>query len=301
MKYTAVVNAIRRIIERWTVTRTTLTANANAGDTSITVSSTKRFAKGDQFLIHSDNEDMENDLFITSISGRHTINFNRPLIFNWRVADGGHVVKTLGGQFVKAVYFGEPAIISNLPAITVALKNTSSDFMTLRGTKERYDIEIGVYVSGTTQEEGDRFLADVIAVIDYGLKRNFYPLLDDYETTTLLEDVAAGDRFIEVADTSIFTEQQQLIMEDFYNIDVLGVVGVCDSNTLQLGVPAQYDFDKDDTIIIRPNRLPYNSWPTGIRFGLINKGTLLKACVMSYFIEEYESQPDASFGDTQLR
>lgn len=301
LKYIAVANAIRRIIERWVITRTDLIADANAGSTSISVHSTKRFKAGEQFLIHNDNEDMENNLYIESIPDRNTIILTEPLKFSWPMSAGGKVVKTQGGLFVKAVHLGEPNVIMNVPAITVNLKAASSEFMTLRGTKERYDLEIGIYVSGTSQEEGDLFLYSLTDVIQYGLKRNFYPLLNDYRTTTLLEDVEIGDSFIRVADTSIFTEQQQLIIEDAYNIDVLGVIGICDDSTVEIGVPAQYNFIKEDSIVIRPTRLPYNSWPTGVNFNLINKGTLLKAAALSYFVEEYEPQNDASFGDTQLQ
>jgi hypothetical protein len=299
-KYTGVAQAIRRIVEHWSITRTDLIMDANSGDTVLNVKSTRRFRVGDQLLIHNDAEDMENNHYIYAINGKTQLILTAPLKWPWPMYTGAHVVKTQGGQFVKAVYLGEPNVMTDLPAITVMPQSASSEFYTLRGTKERYDFEIGVYVNASTMEEGDLLLWDLVDTIQAGLKQNFYPLLNDYETTTLLQDVNHNDIFIRVADSSIFTPQQELIIEDQYNIDVFGVIAICDATTIQLGAPSSYDFLAADATVIRPNRLPFNSWPTGVKFGLINKGTLLKAASISYFVEEYEYHDEAGFGDPQL-
>jgi hypothetical protein len=306
----AVLDAVRRIIMRWTVTRTKLIAAANAGDTSIQVQSTRRFLKGDQFLIHNADEDMENQLYVLEVVDRHTITLAdangdpKALNFSWPVAEGTDVVKTQNDQFIKGVFLGDPAIITEdqLPAITVSMKNRSSEVMTFRATKERYNVEINVYVSGSTQEEGDAFLLHVLDQIQWGLKKNFYPLLDEYKTSLITADIAIGDQHIKVPSVTMFTEgSNQIIIEDDYNIEVHSVNGICDSTTIRINNTFQFDFDKDDTIIIKPGRLPFNSWPSDINFGLIKKGDMLKAATISYFVEEMEDHPDASFGDTQLR
>ena len=299
-KYSAVVNAIRRIVERWAITKRPLISDANSGDTTIYIQSTRRWQAGDQFLITNNIQDMENNLYVAAVPDQYTIQLTTPLKWNWPVAAGAQMIKTQGGQFVKGVYLGEPNVMPNLPAVTVNIKSSSSEFLTIRGTKERYELEISVFVNGTTLESGDLLLWHIIDDIQYGLKRNFYPLLNDYSTTTLLQNVTAGDLYISVGDSSLFIPQQEMIIEDTYNIDVLGVVAICDSTTVQLGVPTSFDFLASEAICIAPHRLPFNSWPNGVRFGLIEKGTLLKAATISYFIEEYEPQNDASYGDTQL-
>jgi len=306
----AVIDAVRRICERWAATRTDLIADAHTGDTSIQVVSTRRFKVGEQFLIYNDNpagEDMENDLFILGINGRSTIYLgdkdgnSKGLKWNWPLSAGAHALKTIAGQRIQAVYFGEPDIITNLPAITVSAKSRKSEFYTLRATKERFDIEIGVFVSADSQEEGDIFLQEVVEIIQYGLKRNFYPLLNDYGKTTLIADAHAGDTFIKVASVMPIQPPCELIIEDQYNIDVQVAVQACDANTIQLALPLLSDYQASQAFVIKPNRLTFNSWPTDITFGKIYKGTLLKSAVISWFVEETEDHADASFGDPQLR
>jgi len=249
---------------------------------------------------------MENQLYVRSVPDRNTINLGdsegNPKALKWNWANGGHVVKTQDDMLVKAVFLGEPDIIIDLPAITVSMQNRSSEFFTLRSTKERYNVEITVYVSGSTQEDGDRFLLNLVDTIQYGLKRNFYPLLNNYKTSIVTVDLLTGDRHIRVPDSSIFAiGSRQIIIEDEYNIEVHSVSAICDPTTIQIAQPLLYDYLKEDVIVIKPNRLPFNSWPSEVTFGKIKKGTLLKAAVISYFVEEMEDQLDSSFGDTQLR
>jgi hypothetical protein len=159
-----------------------------------------------------------------------------------------------------------------------------------------------MFVSGSTQEEGDIFLTNMMDVIQTGLKKNFYPLLNDYKTSTITADIVNGDQFIKVPDSSIFVDgPRQVYIEDDYNIEVHFIEAICDSTTIKLAQHTQYDFDKDETTVIKPSRLPFNSWPSDITFGKIKKGTLLKAATITWFCEEMEDHLDASFGDTQLQ
>lgn len=307
----AVIDAVRRIVMRWAITRTELTVSAIAGDTSLTVKSTRRFKIGDQILIHNSAEDMENDHWIAEISNRYTIVLTKPLKWNWPATTGTLIVKTQDNQFVKAVHFGEPDVMTDLPAVTVNGASRNSEWLTFRATKERHNLEIGVFISADTQEGGDRFLRRVVDDIQYGLKRNLYPLLNDYKTVKITVPIIAGDLHIKVDDSSVLKAGQQIIIEDEYNIDVVGIYAICDATTVQVAQPIESDYSittvdvngllTDGAILIRPNRLPFNSWPTDINFGNIKKGTLLKSGVISYFIEELEDQTDAGYGDTQIR
>lgn len=307
-----VIEAVRRICERWAATRTDIIADANAGDTSIQVLSTRRFRPGEQFLIYNDNpdgtgEDMENDLYVLGVPDRYTIqladtNGNpKGLKWNWPLSRGAHVLKTIADQRIKAVFFGEPDVITDLPAITVSAKSRQSEPFTLRSTKETFNIEIGVFVSADTQESGDIFLQNVVDVIQYGLKRNFYPLLNDYTKTSLIADGVAGDTFLKVASVAAIQPPCELIIEDEYNIDVQVAIQVCDSSTVQLALPLLSDYSVANTYVIKPHRMPFHSWPKDITFGKIYKGTLLKSAAITWFMEEMEDHIDASFGDTQLR
>src|SRR4051812_39448539 len=115
-----VIDAVRRVIERWVITKTDLIANAMAGDAEISVRSTRRFNIGERFLIHNDEEDMENMLTITAIPDQTTIQFEPALKWNWPMVRGAHVVKTQNDLLVKQVVFGDPDTIKDIPAITVS-------------------------------------------------------------------------------------------------------------------------------------------------------------------------------------
>jgi hypothetical protein len=296
-----VIDAVRRIIERWTITRTNLIEDAHAGDTVIYVKSTRRWQVGDVFVIADNDENMENEITIAAILSPTAIQIVSPLKWSWPVSTGGNLLKTQFGMLVKSVQFGDPDVIVDLPAITVHCPNKSSEWMTLRGSKEHFEIEITVYVSAASLEEGDRFLLQMLDTIQYALKRNFYPLLNDFKTTPLKKDIVSGDTYIQVDDNSILSPFSEIIIEDQYNIQVCSVLSCTGSNIVQLAESVNFDFLAADTTVIRPNRLPFASWPTGINYGKVYKGTLLKAGTISYYVDVFEQQPDAGFSDPQLQ
>lgn len=301
-----VLDSIRRIISRWVVTTTPLIADAHAGDTTIRVKTTRRFAKGDEFLIKAtDNaglDEVENRLVVDAVVDKNTIQLTEPLKFNWPVSDDAAIIKTINDNFVRAVHIGEPDVLpmSELPAVTVNGVNRSSEWYTIRATKERFNIEIGVFVTDGSHEEGYRFLLRVVDVIQKGLKKNIYPLVNSYDETALTSDVAAGDCYIKVADSSIFVPGSFIYLEDSYDNQENTVNQIIDAHTISVLQQASSDFSVSDTKVILPHRFIYNSWPADIQFGKIHKGTLLKAAVINYFVEETEIQGDGGWQDTQL-
>ena len=300
-----VLDSIRRIIRRWTLTTTLLTQDGLMGDTTLKVVSTRRFFPNDEILIRNIDEDVEMPLVIDQVIDKNTLTLKSPLQFDWLMSENASVIKLIHNNFVKSYHIGEPSVLSlnELPAITVNGTSRSSEWYTIRTTKEKYDIEIAVYVADGAQEEGYRFLLRTIDLIQKGLKNNVFPLVNDYVETSLLTDAAIGDSFIRL-DTTLIPIQKcsaPVFLENSYDLQENSIVRILDATTLQLSNDMIYNFDKDETKVIFPKRLIFNSWPASINYGKIHKGTLLKAGVISYFAEETEHQFQNGLMDPQLK
>jgi hypothetical protein len=295
-----VLDSIRRIIARWTQTTSFLTADADPGDTTVTVRSTRRFRQGDEFMIHNASGATEQRLYVDDVVDDYTLRLTTPLQFSWTVADEATVEKTLYDQYIQEIHLGEPSVINKFPSITVMGTSRSSEWYTIRATKERYNIEIGVFVQDADLDDGYRFLLRMTDTIQKGLKKNIYPLVNDYNSTVPTQDIAVSDLYLKVADSGIFDCGSFILIEDVLNCEANQVNEVVDATTIKVNTPMQHVFDKDFTRVIKPNRYIYNSWPADIQYGKIHKGTLLKAAVINYFVEETEIQGEGGWQDTQL-
>jgi hypothetical protein len=132
--------------------------------------------------------------------------------------------------------------------------------------------------------------------IQLGLKRNIFPLVADYDVTSLAENITACDTVIRVTDRTLFNHYRRIIIEDDLESTENYIEGwfteVEDpqQNALQLHDSVPYPFLAAETSIIVPKRFVYNSWPSDIQYGMIHKGELLKAAKISWFAEEEELQ-----------
>lgn len=285
-----VLDSVRRIIHKWVNTITPITANITAGDTVISVDNVRRFQEGDQIMI-KDSQFYEEFVIEDVDSTAQTLTVSSPAFNDWVVSSSTNVIKTLGSQFVQGIYLGDPDVIMKYPAITVNGTTRSSEWMTLESTKERYEIEIGVFVQDSTHEEGYRFLLSLVDTIQTGLKRNVIPMIYDADYTSLKEDFNSGGINIVVNDSSAFGQYRRIFMEDPSQYIETWIDRVYDDGeTVKLKWPLELDFDADDTIVTIPNRFVYNSWPATINYGKIHKGQLLKAATISWFAEEQETQ-----------
>jgi hypothetical protein len=207
------------------------------------------------------------------------------------------LIKTINQNYVRGIYFGDPDNISEFPAITVVGNSRSSEWMTINSTKEKYDIEITVYVEDATQEAGYRFLMNTVDTIQSGLKRNIFPLIDDYNTIAITADVVIGDKFIKVYSTANLVDNMRCYLEDQFNLQENYINKVIDSTTIELAQGACFNFTPSvdpysvyNPVVVTPTRFIFNSWPAEINYTKVHKGTLLKAAVISWFAEEEELQ-----------
>jgi hypothetical protein len=301
MSVEEVLDSVRRIITRWTVTNTPLTANASAGDTVLTVNASKRFREIDEVLIRN-SVSAETPLIVESIIDDTHIKLSTPIRFNWNVSDNAILEKTFHQNFVQNVYLGEPENIPKFPAITISAESSSSEWITLRSTKETYNIKISIYVQKNIQEDTYRYHLQLANTIQWGLKHNIFPLVGPYTVTAITSDISSGDLVIKVADSSIFdpTTKHRVLIEDLYKSEDLIVTQILDPTTVVVSRPICFDYlVSNGAKAISVSRFIYNSWPNNIQFGTIFKGTLLKAATIDWFAWEEEVQRHAPM-DTSL-
>lgn len=291
-----ILDSVRRIVYKWVNTSSRIQLNVTRGDTVICVQSSRRFTAGDQVMLKNSTV-YETGLIVDSVDRlAGLITLTTPVLNNWTIAENTVLIKTINEQFVQGIYIGEPDVIPRFPAITVNGISRSSEWLTLESTKERYQIEVTIYVKGGTHEEGYRFCMAMTDEIQKGLKRNIMPLVSDYNLTSLTKDITAGDFTIFVNDRSLLENSTRIIIEDTYETQETWGISLYDSEedpsqeAVRLSECAEFDFSVSDTTIIVPSRHVFNSWPDNIQYGSIHKGELLKAAKISWFAEEEELQ-----------
>jgi hypothetical protein len=191
--------------------------------------------KGDEVAIHN-GIDGEPGLRIAEIIDDNTIELESPIkvITGWSVANNAMLTKTYNGQFVQAIYIGEPAVIPRYPAITILGKSRASEWFTLGTTKERYELTIAIYAETDNDESSYRTVLQLTDIIQLGLKKNIFPLIGPYATTNLIANVQGGDDFIKVADSSIFQPEDKILIENIYQAEELRVKCAVDATTIQI-------------------------------------------------------------------
>ena len=297
-----ILESVRRTIYRWVNTSATLTEDALYNTTTIKVNSAIRFRVGDEVALH-DGVNGEPGLKIAEIPDRNTIILESPIkvITGWRVSANAMITKTYDGQFVQAIYIGEPDVIPRYPAITILGQNRTSEWFTLGTTKERYNLQIAIYAENDNHESSYRTVMQLANIIQLGLKKNIFPLVGAYDTSNLIANVNAEDEFIKVADSSKFVCEDKIVIENIYQAEELRVASIPDSTTLQVFPNPHFPYAvNEQTKVIKLTRFIYNSWPSDINYGFKYKGTLLHAASITWFGEEMEVQTRHGWSDPQL-
>ncbi len=292
-----ILDSVRRIVSKWASTASRVVADVSVGDTTVCIKNANRFSRGDAVMFKNDGTNYETGLIVDEVNtASGVITFTTAILNDWTVSSGAVLIKTIYEQFIHGVYIGGPEVISHFPAITVNGISRSSEWLTLESTKERYEIEIGVYVKASTHEDGYRFLLNITDEIQAGLKRNIIPLINDYDIISLTADISTGDTVIRLNEREKVEIYKRIIIEDEYEseeqwITHLFTVAEDPAGTaVQLGRGICFDYTAADTSIIIPRRFIFNSWPADIQYGTIHKGELLKAATIKWFAEEEEMQ-----------
>jgi hypothetical protein len=291
-----VLDSVRRIVSKWVNTTSRVQSNITTGDTTICVKNSSRFSYGDAVMLKN-NSVYETGLVVDSVDNQAgVVTLTTPVLNDWAISADTVLIKTIYEQFVQGIYIGGPDVISHFPAVTVNGISRSSEWLTLESSKERYEIEIGVYVKASTHEDGYRFLLNIADEIQQGLKRNIVPLVHDYDIISLTQDIVADDTVIYVNNRDVLINNQRMIIEDEYESQEHWATHLFTEEEDPTGTAVQlqqgvcWAFDADNTSIVVPKRFIYNSWPGDIQYGTIHSGELLKAATIKWFAEEEETQ-----------
>lgn len=299
-----VLDSVRRIVYRWVNTQAALITDANPGDTIITVDSTKRWLEGDEFaLVQYEKNGHQPRLYVDEVLDNNRIKLKQPIRGNrqWRVSDNTVIRKTFDSQFFEGIYIGDPGVIAKFPALSIMGESRESEWLTLGSTKEAYNLQITIYVKQESNERAYRTLLKITEAVEMGLKNNIFPLIGKVNVSNLTANYIQGDTFIKVADSSIYREQQSVLIENFHRAEESAVRCIIDPTTLQLHIPFSNSYSTDDeSKIIGLNRFIFNSWPASINYGHIHKGSLLHASTIKWFAWEQEIQEPGGWKDPQL-
>jgi len=286
-----IIDSVRRIIAHWVATQTPLASNAAPGDTTLHVQSTGRFRTGDEIIIRNPFQG-ETPVYIDEIIDYTHLSIVDPVKFAWATSEGSIIEKMFYNNMIQGIYIGDPGIIPRFPAITVEASNRTSEWFTIDSTKEVFNIKIHIYVQDANQEASYRFLLHIVDSIQKGLKQNIFPLVAPYNTVALTEDIAVGDNFIKVEDTSIFDKWSHIQIENRWTVIENIIEEVVDGNILRVRNPFCCIFTvADNTQAIKNTRFIWNSWPDNIDYGKVFKGTMLKAATINWFAWEEEIEP----------
>lgn len=289
------LNSLRLTIERYVVGRVSLTAHAHAGDTVLTLATTRRMQRGDSIAVltkpAANEQSVAEIRTVASVPTLTTIVLDSPLTQSYP-AETSAVEKTAFGQFIDGIYVGDPARIPAFPAITIEAAGKTSASLTLQSDRREYEIEIMVYADGGDYDSGYRAMIHYAEQIEQSLFRNVIPLVAPYDLRRLTEDVSASDDLIRLSDpdpayfgylpcgATVFFEstsrrEPNRIRENVGN----------DPNVYQLVRPVGVDYSAGDAVI-RPLRGFYDSRLTSIEYGTVNKGQALKAARLRFVTVE---------------
>ena len=296
MDVLSIQKSYRKIIARFIINERALTQPTVTGSREITIVSTRRYQVGDKIaLLNQATMDVEFHLINDILDSRtlqtsHDISDIYPVTSNESTTSV--VRKAIGDgsgtdAFIQAIYLGDPPVISHYPAITIDMKSRSSEWMTLESTKEKYNIDISIYVLASEYENQYELMMHYTNAIETALFRSFYPLVDPYTSSTLTNDITPEDVLFSVDDTAdgYFCRGQWIWFESIDYLRHNKIHDALGSGVYQTVFPISQDFSVGDTVI-RPTRHIFNTLPESTQFGVVNKESMLRVSRISLLCEE---------------
>ncbi len=300
----AIQKAIRKTISRYVLNERALTVAASEGDVQLSITSSRRFVLGDKIaLIDLTTGDAE-ILEICVIPDTQTIEVDTGLLADYPITDEGTVVRKVLGlesgleAFIQSIYLGDPEVISHYPAITIDIKSRDSEWFTLESTKERYNIDISIYVEAADYEAQYEAMHRWSNAIEQALFRQMYPLIEPFNSTTLAQAVEPDDILIQVTDDETFRCTGNWVW--FESVDHLRfsrLTAYLGNGVYRLGRPVGQSFAVGD-LVITPKRWVFNMVPPTTQYGTVNKGTMLKAAVINVQLDEEVWRHNTPFIDS---
>ncbi len=282
--------AIKKVIERYIVNQTPITTALASGITTIPLASSRRYACDDLVVIFNKpamDQQAEGEVHtIVDIPDNNNIVIDAGLIEDYTL-ENSFVEKMVGGTFLEAVYLGDPEVIPRYPAITVDAKTKTNEWLTLESTSEQFTIDVTVMVEAEMYDTQYELMHRYTKAIETALFRTFYPLVEPFDQTTLVNAIVPADTMIQIADEDMLlcSGGSWIWLESYDYLRSNRVINSLGNGVYELLLPVSRPFDAG-TLIIRPKRHIYNTIPKQTQYGTINKGTTLKAAQISWTAQE---------------
>jgi len=281
------LDGIKKVLERYIINITPITSAANAGDTTITIASARRYKACEEIVVYNGSTKKGELHTVSCVLDAHNIEIDSPLVASYS-ADNGAVQKLVDSQWLQGIYIGDPGKISHYPAISIDAKEKTNEWFTLESTSETFNIDITIFCLAEDYERTYRMMGIYAKMIETALFRSLFPLVQPYELGVLAEDVAATDTTIKIVDPLGIQRASQgyVFLESWDHLRSNRIKQSLGSGVFEMFFPAGRDFEAGDTLV-KPYRHFYNAFPRSIKYGTINQETVvLKAAVISYMAQE---------------
>lgn len=280
------LEAIKKVIERYVVGKTPILESINVGETAIKVASVRRFNLGDTIAIY--NKPSTSDASIADIRtivdkpDCFTLIVDSPLTQDYPESTSG-IEKCHYGTFLNGIYVGNPNTLPGYPAIAIEADYKENSGLTLESTSEESTIFIWVFADATDYESQYKLMLHYAQQIETALWRTLYPLAEPYFSSALRYDASEGDLTISLTEpigmANVFLEG--IDHRGYYRInrDMGGDV-------YELTTPIRSPYCAGDAVI-SPRRHFYETKPESIDYGTINSESgPLKAALLTYVVKE---------------
>ena len=168
----SLLESVKTIIERYIVGKTPITANIEAGDTTIKVASVRRFNIGDTIAIYNkpaaDSASLADIRTIADKPDCFTLIVDSPLTQDYPETTSG-IEKCHFGTFLDGIYLGNPATLPAYPSIAIELDEKENEGLTLESTSETATILIWVFADAADYENQYRLMVHYAQQIENAL------------------------------------------------------------------------------------------------------------------------------------
>lgn len=281
------VEAIQKIIKRYSLCEITLSDNVPDGAVILPVLSARKFECGEEIMIQDNVTKSYEVRSIVDIPDRNTLTINHPVSVPYEV-DSCVIRKTINSAPLQGVYIGSPSKISHYPAIAIEPVSKNNKPFTLESTTEEFNINIWGYDEAGDYEQSMRGILTIIQRIETALFKSLYPLVEPYDVALLAEEVEPNDTIFRITDEDMLLCGQAGWIW-FESLDYLRFNKVKEplgNGVYELHSSVGRPFSVGDKVI-RPRRHFYNASPKSIEYGTINAETaVLKAAKLSYSCNE---------------
>jgi hypothetical protein len=294
-----VLDSLKDTITRFSMNTQDITEDALVGTKTIKVVQTRKFFVGETIVIR--NDEQGEIRVIDQIIDEKTLIVTEELVASWMVSDGAMVQKAPGGQYIKRIYYGDPTVIPDYPAVTIMGDSRDEEWWTINSTKKAWNCTITVLVEDASDENSYRAMLAIAKSIEDALWINRWPIFDTSYETDVTTDGAFQDTVLEVDDTSGFRVKDQIVIEDLDRTQQNQIKQVIDDHNILLEAPLIWDFHvSEGATVYVPSRWVMWSKPESTDYGFVHKDTLLKAAQIKWFAEEEVCRLHPYIGPTKL-